>query len=92
MSLKWGIRKKAEEEAVVNKMKKVNIKIEGMSCGHCESHVVEELEKIKGVKNISVSASEGKANLEIEDFVKKNDLENAVKEAGYSPMETKIDG
>ncbi len=73
-------------------MKKVKIKIEGMSCGHCESHVVEELEKLKGVRNILVSASKGEANLEIEDSVKKGDLIKAVKEAGYNPMEVKIDG
>ncbi len=76
-------------EVAVNQMKKVNIKIEGMSCGHCESHVVEELEKLKGVRNILVSASKGEANLEIEDSVKKEDLIKAVKEAGYNPMEVK---
>jgi len=72
-------------------MKKVKIQIEGMSCGHCESHVAGELEKIKGVDNVLVSASEGEANLEIEDFVKKDDLEK-IKDAGYNPVEVKING
>jgi len=73
-------------------MKKVKIQIEGISCAHCESHVAGELEKIKGVDNVLVSASEGEANLEIEDFVNENDLKKAVKDAGYNPVGVKING
>jgi copper chaperone CopZ len=69
------------------KMKKVVIKIKGMNCGHCEKHVTEELEKVNGVKNIRVSASDGEAYLEVEDFVKEGDLKDAVKRTGYNPVE-----
>jgi len=42
------------------------------------------------IDNVLVSASEGEANLEIEDFVKKDDLENAIKKAGYTPTKVEI--
>ena len=38
----------------------MEIKIEGMSCGHCEGRVKGELEKVGAVVD-SVSASDGKA-------------------------------
>ena len=38
----------------------MEIKIEGMSCGHCEGRVKSELEKVGAVVEL-VSASDGKA-------------------------------
>lgn len=34
---------------------KTNLKIEGMSCGHCVSAVTNILSEVKGVKKVSVS-------------------------------------
>jgi copper chaperone len=63
------------------------IKVEGMSCGHCEMRVKKAVEAIEGVqkvevnlrnKHVVVEYDEMKANLE--------KIKAAVKEAGYEPM------
>lgn len=67
-------------------MKKIRIEIEGMTCSNCEGHVKEELGKIKGVKNINVSAKNKEATLKVEEEVSEEDLKNAVETAGYEPI------
>ncbi|MEN7982460.1 MAG: heavy metal translocating P-type ATPase [Nanoarchaeota archaeon] len=72
-------------------MKKARIKIEGMTCVSCASHVEKGLEKI-GAKEISVNAVMGKAFVETKDSVTKSQLANAVKEAGYKPVSIEFEG
>ena len=58
------------------------IKIEGMSCGHCEMAVRKELSKLDNVKVKNVKI--GQATVEYdENKVKEDMLFNAVEEAGY---------
>ena len=63
------------------------IKVEGMSCGHCQMRVKKAVEAVDGVqkaevnlqsKQVVVEYDEGKANLE--------KLKAAIKEAGYEPL------
>ncbi|SCZ78293.1 heavy-metal-associated domain-containing protein [Acidaminobacter hydrogenoformans] len=58
------------------------LKIDGMSCGHCERRVKNALEEIDGVQVLSVSADQNIATVEtdVEDAV----LMAAVEEAGYT--------
>jgi copper chaperone CopZ len=63
-------------------MKKVKLKIEGMTCGNCEGHVKSELDDI-GAKDVSVSFSNGEASMNVEDSVTGDQLFGAVEEAGY---------
>ena len=63
-------------------MKKVKLKIEGMTCGNCEGHVKSELEEI-GAKDVSVSSSDGVAVANVEDSATEKQLIEAVDEAGY---------
>jgi len=67
-------------------MKKMTLKIDGMSCGHCVESVRKELGKIPGVTvekveigSAAVDADEGKVTAEM--------LERAVEEAGYTVSE-----
>jgi len=67
-------------------MKKMTLKIDGMSCGHCVESVRKELGKIPGVTvekveigAAAVDADEGKVTAEM--------LERAVEEAGYTVSE-----
>lgn len=62
------------------------IKIEGMSCGHCEGRVKKELETICGVKSAQVSAAENKAIVELAHEVDIDKLKAAVEEAGYTAV------
>lgn len=64
---------------------KKKILIEGMSCGHCVSHVEEALEKINGVSNIKVSLEEKYAIVYTD--VKNEVLKEAIEEEGYDVIE-----
>ncbi len=57
--------------------------IEGMSCMHCQKHVKEALEKVKGVKQAEVSLEKKEALVTCKDKVTKENLIEAVKNAGY---------
>ena len=64
-------------------MEFVEVSIQGMTCGHCEKSVAEELEKLNGVTEVVVSHETGKADVSMTEFVPELDLRNAVSEAGY---------
>jgi copper chaperone CopZ len=63
--------------------KSLDLKIEGMTCGHCEMSVTKELAKLSGAKEIAVSAANGSAHLIVDDAVATNEVAAAVEEAGY---------
>lgn len=56
--------------------------VEGMTCGHCEMSVKEEIGEIAGVTGVSADHTTGQVSVEGEDF---NDeqVSAAVAEAGY---------
>ena len=62
---------------------KVELKIEGMMCGHCEAHVKQALEAVDGVKEALVSHERGTAEVTLEHEVDRALLKNAVENAGY---------
>lgn len=59
------------------------IKVEGMSCGHCENHVKEELLEVAGVLAVEVSSEKGEATIEHDIAVELGALKEAICEAGY---------
>ncbi len=75
------------EEAVVDKMKKVEIEIKGMSCGGCAKGVEEFLSKTGGIENVKVSLGEGKAFLEVSDEIDESLLRYKIEESGYKAGE-----
>lgn len=60
--------------------------VTGMTCGHCEMSIREEVSEIAGIEDIQVSAQTGKlvvtASAEIDDA----QVLAAVEEAGYSAV------
>ena len=60
-----------------------NLKISGMSCGHCVSHVKSALEGIEGVSQADVSLENHEAEVTLSDEVVVADLIAAVEAAGY---------
>ncbi len=50
-------------------MKHITLKVEGMTCSHCEQHVKRALEKVQGVKQVEVSYKDAKAKVVVEDNV-----------------------
>lgn len=59
------------------------LKISGMTCDHCVSHVKSALESIEGVSEADVSLESHEAEVTLSGEVIDADLIAAVEEAGY---------
>lgn len=57
--------------------------VQGMTCGHCESSVKEEVGEIAGVSMVEASSKTGTVSVSGEDFTDEQ-VVAAVKEAGYT--------
>ena len=66
------------------------ILIEGMSCGHCSKRVEETLKSIKGVKSVSVSLEENKADVVLKLDVDDEILKTVIEDAGFEVVDIKI--
>ncbi len=60
--------------------------VTGMSCGHCEASVREEVSKIAGVEDIQVSAKDGSLRVTATAGLSDADVLAAVDEAGYAAI------
>lgn len=65
-------------------MSTVEYAVTGMSCGHCENAVREEVGGIDGLEVVSVSAQDGTLVISAEGPVDDAAVAAAVDEAGYS--------
>ena len=72
-------------------MKKIKLYISGMHCASCASNIERGLKKVKGVKEVSVSAITNKAFVSIEDSVKEEDMKKAVAKVGYKVVDIEED-
>ncbi|MFJ2370006.1 heavy-metal-associated domain-containing protein [Microbacterium sp. NPDC087665] len=66
--------------------KTTEYQVTGMTCGHCEMSVREEVSEIAGVEGIQVSAQTGKLIVESDADVDDDAVLAAVAEAGYSAI------
>ena len=57
--------------------------IEGMSCGHCSKRVEEALKTIKGVKWVSISLEDKKAEITLKTEVNNEALKTAIEDIGF---------
>lgn len=62
------------------------IKIEGMSCGHCENRVKNALEELD-IKIIEISAANDQAKVEVESEDIMAEVVDAIEDAGYDVIE-----
>ena len=63
---------------------KVELKVTGMSCGHCEMAVKKALLSLDGVKDAMADHKQRKAEVEIEaSAVSRESMIEAIKGAGY---------
>ena len=60
--------------------------VTGMTCGHCELSVREEVEQLAGVTDISVSAASGTLSIAAPAELDDAGVIAAVEEAGYSAV------
>lgn len=69
-------------------MTKNEFQVTGMTCGHCEMSVRDEVSEIPGVEDIQVSAQTGKLVVTGSASVDDAQILAAVAEAGYSAVRT----
>lgn len=72
----------------------IEIDVTGMTCEKCVKHVVEALEHVEGVKNISVLLNSGKTSRVtiLTDIEQDNDhLKELVEKAGYQVTDIRRD-
>ena len=62
------------------------IKIQGMSCGHCEGKVNAELGKLSGVSEVKAVAADGIAIITSADTLNVDEVLRAVSAAGYQVL------
>lgn len=60
--------------------------VTGMTCGHCEMSIREEVREIAGVKEIQISAQTGKLAVTADTEIDDAKILAAVEEAGYSAV------
>jgi len=67
-----------------SEMKKLNLKVEGMTCASCEVLLERAMKKVEGVHNVQVSRSKEKAYIHCDESVQLEDLQAAVADKGYT--------
>jgi copper chaperone len=60
------------------------LRVEGMSCGHCVNSVKEAVTAVPGVKTVQVSLAQGTVAIESEAPLDVDAVAAAISEAGYS--------
>lgn len=64
-------------------MEKQIFNVEGMTCGHCEMSVKEEIAEISGVNDVKADHTTGEVTVIGEGYTREQ-IADAVKEAGYT--------
>ena len=67
-------------------MSKNVYQVTGMTCGHCEMSVREEVEQVAGVTALTVNAQTGKLVVSSAEPIDDSAVLSAVEEAGYSAV------
>ena len=60
--------------------------VAGMTCGHCQSAVTEQISAVDGVETVSVDLTTGTVTVTADRAVDRADIAAAVDEAGYSVL------
>lgn len=60
--------------------------IEGMTCGHCASHIEEALKGVCGIKSAKVDLKGKVAVIELAHEVDDEKIKSAVEDAGYEAV------
>ncbi len=60
--------------------------VTGMTCGHCERHVTEEVAQVEGVESIEVSHETGRLVVTSSQEISDAAIVAAVDEAGYEAV------
>ena len=67
-------------------MIKITLKIEGMSCPHCETHVSKAIKSAFSVDKVSASHTKKQAVIIAENDIADTALREVIKNAGFEPV------
>jgi len=67
-------------------LSKIEIQIEGMTCGHCAMTITKELSGLAGVSNVQVDHAKGIATV-VQNGLSNDQLSEAITAAGYTAKE-----
>jgi len=67
-------------------MESTEYQVTGMTCGHCEMSIREEVGTLRGVQRIDVSAKTGKLVVTSAEPIEDSAVISAVEEAGYQAV------
>ncbi len=71
---------------------KITISVGGMSCAACSAAVERSIKRLDGVKDATVNIATNKAVVQYDnEILKLSDIKNAIKKAGFKPLETNLD-
>ncbi|MDO4383806.1 MAG: heavy metal-associated domain-containing protein [Eubacteriales bacterium] len=68
-------------------MRKITLKVDGMQCGMCESHMNELIRKNYKVKKVKSSHSTGECTIIAEKDIPRMELQHKLAEIGYKLLD-----
>ncbi len=68
------------------KLVEYTLKIDGMKCGMCESHVNDVVRKVSGVKRVTSSHVKNNSVIIMEEGTSKEKLKDAITKQGYKVL------
>lgn len=72
-------------------MLKITLKIDGMMCGMCESHINDTIRKNFAVKKVTSFHRKGKTEIITENPITEEDLRKAIGDTGYTLVDMQIE-
>ena len=72
-------------------MTKITLKIDGMACGMCESHVNDAIRRKIKVKKVTSSHKKGTTEIICEVEVQRAELEAALADTGYKILDMTVE-
>jgi len=67
----------------------VELPVEGMMCAHCEATVKKACEAVEGVRRAKADHTNGRVSIEMDAGVDLNAVRDAIRKAGYQPLDQK---
>lgn len=71
-------------------MKEITLKVDGMQCGMCESHVNDAVRKAANVKKVTSSHTAGETVVVCEDNIDVEVIKNAIQKDGYNVGDVEV--
>jgi copper chaperone CopZ len=72
-------------------MNKITVKIGGMMCGMCESHVNDAIRKAFSVKKVTSSHAKGEAVILAEESIPEAQLRTTIDSTGYQTLSVTVE-